>query len=53
MFISAAVGYTGYFAFGNSVKSVLIYNLPYEDPTAITVRIFFLFTVMGSLVLIF
>lgn len=30
------VGYLGYFAFGNSVKSVILYNLPSEDPASIT-----------------
>lgn len=52
LFIAVAVGYTGYFAFGNSSKSVILYNLPYEDPLSIIVKFFYLFTVMGSFVLL-
>ena len=52
LLIAAFVGYAGYFAFGNSVKSVIIYNLPHEDPIAITVKFLYLFTVMGSFVLL-
>jgi amino acid permease len=46
------VGFAGYLAFGNSVKSVVIYNLPNHDPMAITVKICYLVTIMGSFVLI-
>lgn len=50
--IAVTVGYTGYFAFGSSSKSVILYNLPNEDPASITVKFFYLFTVMGSFVLL-
>lgn len=52
IFIAVTVGYSGYLAFGNKVKSVIIYNLPYEDPMSITIKFFYLFTIMGSFVLI-
>lgn len=52
LFIAVLVGYSGYLAFGNKVKSVIIYNLPYEDPMSITIKFFYLFTIMGSFVLI-
>lgn len=50
--IAVTVGYTGYLAFGNKVKSVIIYNLPYQDPMSIAIKFFYLFTIMGSFVLI-
>ena len=46
------VGYLGYFAFGNSVKSVILYNLPSEDPASITAQIFYILTITGSYVLL-
>jgi amino acid permease len=52
LLIAVSVGYTGYLAFGNKVKSVIIYNLPYEDPMAITIKFFYLLTIAGSFVLI-
>jgi len=52
VFIAAFVGYLGYFTFGSSSKSVILYNLPPEDPMSITVKIFYLLTVMGSFVLL-
>ena len=46
------VGYLGYFAFGNSSKSVILYNLPNEDPASITAQIFYILTITGSYVLL-
>ena len=50
--IAATVGYLGYLAFGASTKSVILYNLPNEDPAAVTAKIFYLLTIMGSFVII-
>jgi amino acid permease len=47
-----SVGYLGYFAFGNSSKSVIIYNLPNEDIMSIVIKCCYLITVMGSFVLL-
>jgi amino acid permease len=47
-FVAAVVGYLGYLAFGNSVKSVILYSLPNEDPLAIIAKCCYLLTIMGS-----
>ena len=51
-FVAATVGYLGYLAFGNSVKSVILYSLPNEDPLAIIAKICYVLTIMGSFVII-
>ena len=50
--LALSVGYLGYFAFGNSVKSVILYNLPSEDPASVTAQIFYILTISGSYVLL-
>ena len=50
--IACTVGYVGYFAFGNSAKSVIIYNLPDHDPASIITKIFYIITICGSFVLV-
>jgi len=51
-FVAALVGYLGYLAFGNSVKSVILYSLPNDDPLSITAKVCYVFTIVGSFVLI-
>lgn len=51
-FLAMTVGYLGYFAFGNTVKSVILYNLPSEDPASIIAQIFYILTITGSYVLL-
>jgi len=50
--VAATVGYLGYLAFGNSVKSVVLYSLPNDDGAAITAKICYLLTIMGSFTII-
>ena len=50
--VAMSTGFLGYLAFGHSSKSVIIYNLPNEDPMSICIKIFYLITVMGSFVLL-
>ena len=50
--IASSVGYLGYLAFGSTTKSLILYNLPNEDPLSITAKICYIFTVMGSFVLV-
>lgn len=45
-------GYLGYLAFGNTVKSVIIIDLPYDDTLSIIAKLFYTLTIMGSFVLI-
>lgn len=52
VFIAALVGYLGYLAFGETTKSVILFNLPNEDPASITAKICYVLTIMGSFVII-
>lgn len=52
VFVAATVGYLGYLAFGNSVKGVILYNLPNDDPAAIVAKCCYVLTIMGSFVII-
>lgn len=52
VFVAATIGYLGYLAFGNSVKGVILYSLPNDDPAAITAKICYVLTIMGSFVLL-
>jgi proton-coupled amino acid transporter len=51
-FVAATVGYLGYLAFGNSVKSVILYSLPNDDSLAIVAKICYVLTIVGSFVII-
>jgi amino acid permease len=50
--IASSVGYVGYLAFGATTKSIILYNLPNDDPLSITAKICYIFTIMGSFVLV-
>ena len=50
--VAVTVGYVGYLAFGSNTKSLILYNLPNEDPWAITAEICYVVTLAGSFVLI-
>ena len=52
IFIAAAIGYLGYLAFGATTKSVILLNLPNQDPLAVTAKICYVLTIMGSFVII-
>lgn len=52
VFVAATIGYLGYLAFGNGVKGVILYSLPNDDPAAITAKICYVLTIMGSFVLL-
>jgi len=51
-FIAIAVGYIGYLAFGAATKGIILYNLPNDDPWAITAKCAYVLTICGSFVLI-
>jgi hypothetical protein len=46
------VGYTGYLAYGASTKSVILYNLPNQDPISIIAKFCYVLTICGSFVII-
>jgi len=46
------LGSLGYLAFGNSCKSVILYNLPNGNPEAIVAKVFYIITLMGSYVIV-
>lgn len=50
--IASSVGYLGYLAFGTTTKSLILYNLPNDDPLSITAKVCYIFTIMGSFVLV-
>jgi len=50
--VAMTVGYLGYLAFGNGVKSVILYSLPNNDPLAITAKICYVLTIVGSFVIL-
>jgi len=52
VFIAAAIGYLGYLAFGSTTKSVILYNLPNHEPLSITAKCLYIFTIMGSFVIV-
>lgn len=52
VFVAMTVGYLGYLAFGNGVKSVILYSLPNQDPAAITAKCFYVLTIVGSFVIV-
>ena len=40
-------GYLGYLVFGNTVKSIIIYNLPNNDPLSIIAKICYIINITG------
>lgn len=52
LLFAVPTGYFGYLAFGNSVKSVLIMDLPYNDTLSVVAKLFYTLTIMGSFVLL-
>jgi amino acid permease len=52
LFIACAVGYVGYLAFGETTKSVVLYNLPNDDSISITAKCLYILTICGSFVLL-
>lgn len=50
--VAVSVGYLGYLAFGATTKSLILYNLPNDDGLSITAKACYIFTVMGSFVLV-
>ena len=52
IFLAIPTGYFGYLAFGDTVKSVLIMDLPYDDTLSVIAKLFYSLTIMGSFVII-
>lgn len=52
LFIACSVGYVGYLAFGETTKSVILYNLPNDDTISITAKCLYILTICGSFVLL-
>ena len=50
--VAVGIGYVGYLAFGEKTKSVILFNLPNDDPASIAAKIFYILTIMGSFVLV-
>jgi len=52
LFIAGLIGYIGYFAYGNTTKSVILYNLPNDDTASVTAKCLYILCVCGSFVLL-
>lgn len=52
LLFAVPIGYLGYLAFGSKTKSVILYNLPNEDPASIVAKVFYVINLMGSFVVI-
>ena len=50
--VACTIGYAGYLAFGAKTKSVILFNLPNDDPASITAKVFYILTIMGSFVIV-
>jgi len=50
--VAMTIGYLGYLAFGNGVKSVILYSLPNEDPASITAKICYVICICGSFIIL-
>ena len=50
--VAGAIGYIGYLAFGSTVKSVILYNLPNDDAISIIAKCLYILTVCGSYVIV-
>ena len=46
------VSVMGYLAFGDQVQDVILYNLPFDSPLSISIKILYIFCVSGSFILI-
>mmetsp|Transcript_17683 Transcript_17683/g.29889 ORF Transcript_17683/g.29889 Transcript_17683/m.29889 type:complete len:149 (+) Transcript_17683:927-1373(+) len=52
VFIAILVGVLGYLAFGNTVESVIIYNLPNSDFLSVLAKVCYVVTITGSYVIV-
>lgn len=52
LIVSVIIGYLGYLAFGAATKSLILFNLPNEDPASITAKLFYILTILGSFVVV-
>ena len=50
--LAILTGMMGYLAFGNSCQSVLIYDLPNNQYSSIIAKVFYLFTIVGSFIIL-
>ena len=46
------VSVMGYLAFGNQVQDVILYNLPFDSPLSISIKILYIICISGSFILI-
>jgi len=52
MSIAMSIGIMGYVAFGDTVQSLIIYNLPGREPLSIASKFFQIVSICGSFVLL-
>ena len=52
MFIGIGIGLLGYITFGDTIQSMIIYNLPYNDTVSIIAKMSYILTISGSFVIV-
>ncbi len=51
LIFGVGIGYLGYFTFGNTIKPLIIFNLPPSDPLSVIAKVCFLINILGSLII--
>ena len=51
VFVAVMFGMIGYITFGNTIESVIVYNLPSADIISIIAKMLFIVTISGSFVI--
>ena len=52
LILAISLGLLGYYAFGDKVQSVILFNLPPKDPFANAAKIFYIITIIGSFAIV-
>ena len=51
-FIAIVVGSLSYFTYGNSIESIILYNLPHHEVISVVTKFLYVLTIMGIYVLL-
>ena len=52
IFLGISIGVVGYFAFGSTCKDTLLFNMPTNDNSGIAAQGLYIFTIIGSFLVI-
>ena len=51
LIFGVGIGYLGYITFGNTIKPIIIFNLPPSDPLSVIAKVCFLVNILGSFII--